>query len=249
VVPRGWELINADTLASRCSGASHESFLRELEQAVRSNPKDAALAQRLGFCHERAGNTDAAERTYQAAIALYPDRVLSADHSLAHLYQMRRDFAKAEKVLRAAYAKNPDNYEITLKLADLLAEGAKKPDEAVTLAQKAVAMEPEDPDALSSLGWAYYRKGDQAHAVKYIGEAARRNPARYNWLLEEIGRGAGTRTRSRTTMRRSARIQPTLPRSRDGRRRWRSRFNRTSPGPSSCSRRRIVETKRILGYQ
>jgi Flp pilus assembly protein TadD len=52
-------------------------------------------------------------------------------------------------------------------LAELYVDGSKF-DQAIGAAQKALTLSPDEATAMDALGWAYYRKGDRAQALKYL---------------------------------------------------------------------------------
>ena len=60
-------------------------------------------------------------------------------------------------------------------LAYLLADFANQPDEALTYAQRAVELAPENADTGGTLGWVFYRKGLYPNALKYLQAAVARD--------------------------------------------------------------------------
>ena len=50
------------------------------------------------------------------------------------------------------------------------------PDQALTLAQRATELAPEDPGVQDTLGWIYYRKGLYSMAVRYLKTAVEKGP-------------------------------------------------------------------------
>jgi predicted Zn-dependent protease len=46
----------------------------------------------------------------------------------------------------------------------------------VTLVRKALDADPERPEYLDSLGWAFYKRGELNDAVKYLSQAAAKLP-------------------------------------------------------------------------
>ena len=61
-------------------------------------------------------------------------------------------------------------------LGYLLADRGQQLDEAIRLVRKALDIEPNNPNYLDSLGWAYYRRGDYDQAEKYLTPAAQQMP-------------------------------------------------------------------------
>jgi predicted Zn-dependent protease len=58
----------------------------------------------------------------------------------------------------------------------MLANRGEQLDEAVTLVRKALDAEPDRPEYLDSLGWAYFKRGELNDAVKYLAAAAAKLP-------------------------------------------------------------------------
>jgi Tfp pilus assembly protein PilF len=60
-------------------------------------------------------------------------------------------------------------------LAYLLADFANQPDEALTYAQRALELAPENADTGGTLGWIFYRKGLYTNALKHLENAVARD--------------------------------------------------------------------------
>jgi len=86
--------------------------------------------------------------------------------------------ADAEKALRDVIAKDPLDAGALNYLGYMLAErgGGATLDEAVTLIQRALKIDPDNPSFLDSLGWAYYQQGKLDLADKPLTDAAGRLP-------------------------------------------------------------------------
>jgi Flp pilus assembly protein TadD len=70
----------------------------------------------------------------------------------------------------------PGNADALNYLGYLLADSGRQLDEAIRLVRKALDIEPNNPNFLDSLGWAYYRRGDYEDAEKYLTPAAQQMP-------------------------------------------------------------------------
>ena len=84
--------------------------------------------------------------------------------------------AESEKVFRDVIARDPRDASALNYLGYMLAEGARSLDEAVTLVQRALAIEPENPSFLDSLGWAYVQQGKLDLADPPLTAAAAKLP-------------------------------------------------------------------------
>ena len=77
----------------------------------------------------------------------------------------------AEKDLRRILKKDPKNANALNALGYTLADRTKRYSEAITFIEQALALKPDDPFILDSMGWAQYRLGNHAEAVKYLRSA------------------------------------------------------------------------------
>jgi tetratricopeptide (TPR) repeat protein len=77
----------------------------------------------------------------------------------------------AEKDLRRILKKDPKNANALNALGYTLADRTTRYQEALGLIEQALALKPEDPFILDSLGWAHYRLGNYPEAVKHLRAA------------------------------------------------------------------------------
>jgi tetratricopeptide (TPR) repeat protein len=76
-----------------------------------------------------------------------------------------------ESELRKAIAAKPDFAAAYNALGYSLADRNIRLDEAITLIEKALSINPNDHYMLDSLGWAHYRKGNLDKAITYLQQA------------------------------------------------------------------------------
>ncbi|MXS84724.1 hypothetical protein ABO04_02045 [Nitrosomonas sp. HPC101] len=93
-------------------------------------------------------------------VELLYDRALMAD-KIGKLDVLERDLRKLIEL-------RPDNAHAYNALGYSLAERGLQLPEALALIQKAIALSPEDPYILDSLGWVYYRMGDLKKGINYL---------------------------------------------------------------------------------
>lgn len=77
----------------------------------------------------------------------------------------------AEQDLRRILKKDPKNAQTLNALGYTLADHTTRYPEALNLIEQALALKPDDPFILDSLGWVHYRLGNHAEAVKYLRSA------------------------------------------------------------------------------
>ncbi len=104
-----------------------------------------------------------------------------------------------EADLRAILKQDPDNAQALNALGYTLADRTDRYKEALELLERALALKPEDPFILDSMGWVQYRLGNHAEALKYLRRALGiRNDAEISAHLGEVLWVTGDRTQARS---------------------------------------------------
>jgi Flp pilus assembly protein TadD len=98
-------------------------------------------------------------------------------YEYAGLLERAGRVADAERALRDLVTKDPQDANALNSLGYLLADHGLRLDEAVTLVQRALKIEPANPSFLDSLGWAYFRQGRLDLADGPLTDAASQLPA------------------------------------------------------------------------
>jgi tetratricopeptide (TPR) repeat protein len=101
---------------------------------------------------------DAAEATAKKLLGRAPDDARGL-HVLSLILQDKGDVAGAERALRDIIAKDPLDANALNSLGYMFAERGERLDEAISLLQRALKIEPGNPSYLDSLGWAYFQQG------------------------------------------------------------------------------------------
>lgn len=118
---------------------------------------------------------DEALAVYKEAIAASPD-----DTSVMFQFGAALDRAgrrpAAQQVFRDLIARNPLDANALNYLGYMLAEQGTSLDEAVSLIQRALKVDPDNPSYLDSLGWAYFQQGKLDLADPPLSAAADRLP-------------------------------------------------------------------------
>ncbi|MFO0973604.1 MAG: hypothetical protein U1A27_09220 [Phycisphaerae bacterium] len=103
--------------------------------------------------------------------------LLEAQRRLSTIYQSTGRTPRAADTLEQALALLPIESEAYVGLANdlgyLYADGGLRLDRAELLTRQAVASEPRRAAYLDSLGWALYKKGDTAGALRFLRRAVR----------------------------------------------------------------------------
>ena len=116
------------------------------------------------------------------ALALYKDAATAAPDNPTVLYQYGAALDKAgkqvdaQKIFRDLIAKDPLDANALNYLGYMLAERGNSLDEAVSLIQRALKVDPDNASYLDSLGWAYFQQGKFDLADPPLSAAAGRLP-------------------------------------------------------------------------
>ena len=151
-----------------------ESQYRKL---LTANPKDLDVRADLGDLMLLAGDVRQAEREYQDIKRRAPANP-AGYVKLSALYSWQRKWDRAINELEQAVRVHPDLWATTNDLAYLLSDhgnGKNDLERALTLAEKARSLHPDDPSVFDTMGWINYRKGDVPKAVEWLGKAQARS--------------------------------------------------------------------------
>jgi tetratricopeptide (TPR) repeat protein len=171
--PRATMIVRRRAVALLSSGRAAES--RDLLLATiasgRPESKDPMLLYLLAESQRVTKDLDAAKATAEKLIAADP-KDGRALHVLSLILQDKGDIQGAEKALRDLIARDPLDANALNSLGYMFAERGEQLDEAITLVQRALKVEPGNPSYLDSLGWAYFQQGRIDLADAPLTEAA-----------------------------------------------------------------------------
>ena len=128
-----------------------------LRNAIDIDPKLAKIQAELGRLELAKGDLQSAQKWLESALDLEPELV-EARGNLAMVYARKGDLVSAEKLLRQAIEDDPKYKEGHLNLGLILAQQNRKSDAEEEL-DKAVALSPNDPATLSTVGKAKMQMG------------------------------------------------------------------------------------------
>ena len=204
-VPAG--VVHKEALELMAKG-DWEGAADKLEDFLEREPKNAAGLFESGWVAERQLDLAAAEGFYQRALAVDPGHA-GAALNLARLW--REKPAEAERVLRAALAKQEDEPRLLAGLAAAL-RAQRKLDEAGTLARKVLERHPKDVGAIKTLASV---EADQGHPrlAEALLQNARKLDDKDAGILNALGLlalGHGEATAARGWFEEATRLDPTL---------------------------------------
>ncbi len=104
------------------------------------------------------------------AILKNPDHV-ELYYARSLLHEKLGNAAAAEADLRLVLARQPDNVDALNALGYVLADSNRQLDEAYRLINRALALRPEDPAIMDSMGWVLYRQGKLEESIMRLQQA------------------------------------------------------------------------------
>lgn len=140
-----------------------------------------------------------AHRVLDETAARFPDDTRVAFQRGA-LFERRGKYAEAEAAFRKVLARDPMHAQALNYLGYMLAERGERLDEAISLVERALAIEPDNPAYLDSLGWAFFQQRRYDRAEPLLRRAAERLPSNsvvqehFGDLLWALGRRGEART-------------------------------------------------------
>jgi tetratricopeptide (TPR) repeat protein len=164
-----------------------------LEQANKADARSPQLALGLADAYAAAKRFDDAVRVVQQAETAFGEDD-SFTLRLTSLYEEAGRIADAERELRRMLNRDPRDATALNYLGYMLADRELRLSEAQSLIEQAIAIEPDNPAYLDSLGWALFKQGKLTEAAGPLSRAAETLPANsviqdhYGDLLARQGR-------------------------------------------------------------
>lgn len=176
-----------------------------LFQDSHAKAPSATMAQTLANAHIAAGQPARGLEVLRAWSRSHPDDV-DAVRAMAIAQLKANDRRGARATLAALLQKTPDDPRTLNNLAYIMiGDGDPK---AVSIAEKAHRLAPDDPAVSDTLGWALLRQGQTEEALRHLREARLRAPGngdiRYH-LAEALGK-AGRQAEARQEIKEALRI-------------------------------------------
>ncbi|MEJ2530921.1 MAG: tetratricopeptide repeat protein [Halioglobus sp.] len=146
---------------------SREWFARQRERYPRQREQLYGIEAEL---LREAGALEASMAVLNAALSEMPESA-SLRYARSMLGEQQNDLALMERDLRAIIARDPDNATALNALGYSLANRTDRYGEAYQLISRALALSPDEPAILDSMGWVLYRKGRYEEALDYLTRA------------------------------------------------------------------------------
>ncbi len=156
-----------------------ERAMQLVDDALSRSPDDAALQDAHVQLHVilaqdamDRGRLDEAEQRLEAGLERYPQST-SLRYSRALLLQRQGRMRRSADVLEALVEDSPNNAAALNALGYLLTDQFDRHAEAREYIQRALAMDPDSPAIIDSMGWVLYHLGEHEAALDYLERAYR----------------------------------------------------------------------------
>ncbi|MGP8201755.1 MAG: tetratricopeptide repeat protein [Limisphaerales bacterium] len=148
------------------------TVLAGLEKALQDHPGDPVILKRIGMVQERQGAVEKAAETYESALKQNPEAV-PIMAKLARLYATRLNQPeKALSLATTAHKLAPENADVSAILGRLVYHNGDYV-WALSLLESAAERQPNQPELLYDLAWAYYAVGRVPEAQTAMQKALR----------------------------------------------------------------------------
>jgi tetratricopeptide (TPR) repeat protein len=154
---------------------NYDGAITQFQQLLDKEPKSVDLRRRMGDVYTLKGDQDKAIAFYQQANELAPGD-LNIALTLADALARAGRNAEAKKRYEGIVKLHPENFTALNNLAYLLADTGGDLDEALRLAQQALAKAPNQAAFMDTVGYIYLKKGLGDSAVQTFTSLVRKNP-------------------------------------------------------------------------
>ena len=151
-----------ERVAALISGNRIDEAEEQLSAILKRTPNDALALNLLGTIRAKQRRLDEAETLFARALSI-DNEFLGAHMNLAYLYLLKGAPDKTISELREVLRLDPNNPDVSYKLARLLLSQARV-DECLALLEQMKQSQPLQAPFLVILGDAYLKKGDAAKA-------------------------------------------------------------------------------------
>jgi tetratricopeptide (TPR) repeat protein len=145
------------------------------QQTLALNPFYVNGYLALAHIYAATGRPQGMIQEYEAARSRFPE-YLPTYILLAQVYEYVGNVDRAQQTYQDALKVDPGSYQSMSNLARLYADHGGSLSDALDLAQKAKAGQPDDAGVNDTLGWVYYKQGLYRTAVPVLEAAVAKNP-------------------------------------------------------------------------
>ena len=187
-----------------------EKALPHLRRSIELNPKDVDPYLLLGLTYTQVKQHQMAMESFKQGLERFPNHV-DLRFNLGMAYDQLGRFPDVVRAMESVLALNPDHADALNYLGYSYADRGVNIEQAVTLTQRAVALQPDNGYYSDSLGWALFKMGrfqDALEEMKRAAELVNDAPV----IFEHIGEIyllRNDREKARQSWRRSLELDPT----------------------------------------
>jgi tetratricopeptide (TPR) repeat protein len=162
------------------SGSRFEEAIAQYSELSKEDPSSADIHMRLGDAQSRAKKYQDAYASFEKAKGLAPGSsrpILNMAMALDAMGNKKDTKPLYEQVIKL----DPNNALALNNLAFWMVEYNGDLDLALTYAQKAKQLMPQNPDVADTLGWVYLKKNLPDDAIKIFADLVRQRPKHATW--------------------------------------------------------------------
>ena len=200
------------TLAGYVDAGEPATGLRIALPHVERFADDYRVAHQVGTLYADDGQLDSAVSWLRRSLSIYGENA-DAWGSLARLYDRMDRLGECKNAYEQAIAIETANAVLLREFALALAQRHTQLDLALELAERAVAIEPENESLLDARGWVRFRRGELDAAVGDLERATSSGGADASVYehLGDVRAARGETDRAREAYERAQRIDPERP--------------------------------------
>jgi Tfp pilus assembly protein PilF len=187
-----------------------------LRVSFKDVPQEALDAFLAADAREIVGDLAGARLALEQTTALAP-KAVAAQLRLAMVYGRLQEYRKAVERYQIVIEAQPQNPMALNNLAYALGVHLKTPEQALPFARRALAVAPESPVVLDTVGWIEHLSGNTATAAKLLTDASRRNPDNAEIRLHAaiVSAAAGSPAEGEAHLKEALRLDPSLAKRQD----------------------------------
>jgi len=144
-----------------------EKVIMILEPVSDTFNKIFSIQYLLGLSHNQLKQFDIAQKYFSKALTIRPDSP-NVLHSMAILYDEVNEWEKSDEIYLRLIETDSTDAQAFNNFAYSLVERNQELKKALSLAKKAIELEPENASYLDTIGWIYFKLDNPKKAQAYI---------------------------------------------------------------------------------
>jgi len=152
--------------------------LHILHQALNKFPDEVMFPHTIANIYYQAKNYSQAEKYFIIALAVNP-QMFSIVHTMAIMFEDMADTARSDSLFKNLILQNNNDAIGLNDYAYIISErnnsSLNELNYALELAERAIAMEPDNAAFLDTIGWIYYKMGTYEKAREYLEKSLKIN--------------------------------------------------------------------------